>query len=115
MLASHRHFVNWLLKNYPKHTISVHNTVSWEVKRSRSKAEILEACTHTDEATLRVRDDSGEKVAWAYVVLQYNEAYTLTDWSGGDNEIMTKWEKAYDDYETSQYKNNPNCYNNVTV
>lgn len=76
-------------------TISVWDGEEWQVKRSASFRNIVNAIKSVDEATIKIRDVDGDFVGAAFV-----SAYgllpeeTVIDWT--DNDWMEAWYVQYD-------------------
>jgi hypothetical protein len=72
------------------HTVSVWDGEEWQVKRSTSLRAITEAVKSVEEATLRIRNQDGDVVAWA-LVSAYGLAPDETVIDYGDNDWTNAW------------------------
>jgi hypothetical protein len=62
-------------------TVSVWDTEEWQVKRSSSYQAIVDAIESVDMSELRLRDQEGNIVGWALVVLDCEPECTVADYS----------------------------------
>ena len=62
-------------------TISVFDGEEWQVKRSTGYQAIKEAIESVDESQLRLRDQAGEIVGWALIVLDCEPDATVADFT----------------------------------
>ena len=76
-------------------TVSVWDGEEWQVIRSKKFREIVSAVQSVEEATLKIRDESGAVMGKALVSpygLEPDE--TVIDWT--DNEFMEGWYTQYE-------------------
>ena len=71
-----RHLVRWLLDRQRPvdFKISVWDGEVWQVRRSRSEKEIMEAIRSVDECQLRVHTPDPELVGWVQIVHENAES-----------------------------------------
>ena len=66
MKPTYKVLVDFAIKT--DHTISVFDGEEWPVKRSTDRAQIIESIESVEQAELTIRDASGNKVFWAFII-----------------------------------------------
>lgn len=75
-------------------TVSVWDGEDWQVKKSTKQRECIDAVKSVEEATLRVRDNTGAIVCAAYVsAYGLDSDETMIDWT--DNQFGKDWEAHF--------------------
>jgi hypothetical protein len=92
-MKAYKHLVKHSLAQ--GHTISVWDGEEWQVKRSTSYKEIVDAIESVEEAEMTIRDIEGNKEAWVLIgAFGLADDETVMDHS--DNKFMQEWSLAYD-------------------
>jgi hypothetical protein len=92
-MKAYKHLVKHALAQ--GHTISVWDGEEWQVKRSTSYKEIVDAIESVEEAEMTIRDIEGNKEAWVLIgAFGLADDETVMDHS--DNKFMQEWSLAYD-------------------
>jgi hypothetical protein len=94
MKTSYKHLVHYALDR--GHTVSVFDGEEWPVKRSDVARDIFDAIESVEGATIRIRDQDGAVVAWAYIIPGLNADESVADYSA--NDFMQAW---YDTFATN--------------
>ncbi len=93
MKTAYMDLIRYALKS--NMTVSVWDGEEWQVKRSKKFREIVLAVQSVEEATIKIRDESGAVIGTALVSpygLEPDE--TVIDWT--DNEFMEGWYTQYE-------------------
>ena len=96
MIASHVHFVRHMVSRGLKLRVNDGGAI---IACATEKAS-FEAIHAVDESTIVVTDSDNNRLGWAHIVLQQDEAYTVCDFS--DNEFMRAWDLKYTEYENER-------------
>lgn len=92
-MKAYKHLVKHALAQ--GHTISVWDGEEWQLKRSTSYKEIVDAIESVEEAEMTIRNIEGNKEAWVLIgAFGLADDETVMDHS--DNKFMQEWSLAYD-------------------
>lgn len=75
--------VDAILSN-PGHSVSVHDSESWVVKKSRDRDDILSAMGETELDDIRVRDENKNIVGWFRLIYGNGPGETLCDYTANE-------------------------------
>jgi hypothetical protein len=96
-MKAYKDLVKYALKN--NDTISVYDGEEWQVRRSASFQEIIDAIESVEMAEIRIRDKDGVSKAWAQIVHDTGEDEHVADHT--DNAYMDEWSHQYFKQEAS--------------
>lgn len=96
-MKAYKDLVKYALTN--NDTVSVYDGEEWQIKRSASFQEIIDAIESVEMAELRIRDLEGNSKAWALIVHDTGEDEHVADHT--DNEYMDNWSHQYFNREAS--------------
>jgi len=96
-MKAYKDLVKYALKN--NDTVSVFDGEEWQVRRSASFQEIIDAIESVEMAEIRIRDKDGVGKAWAQIVHDTGEDEHVADHT--DNAYMDEWSHQYFKQEAS--------------
>lgn len=70
--------------SHPGHTVSVHDSEVWVVRKSRDRDEILANMGETELDDIRVRDEDANIVGWFRLIYGNGQGETLCDYSANE-------------------------------
>jgi hypothetical protein len=90
-MKAYKSLVKFALANNAK--VSVWDGEEWAIKQSTKYTDIIDAIESVDIAEIRLRDNNGDVLGWAQIVLGLADDETVSDFSMSP--FMATWENQY--------------------
>lgn len=90
-MKAYKSLVKFALNNNAK--VSVWDGEEWQLKQSTKYKAIVDAIESVDVSELRIRDNNGDVLGWALIVLDCEDECTVSDWT--ISPFMSTWESQY--------------------